>query len=213
MDGAPTGRARLSASPRCEAEADARCVLVSATGTPVESACCQALGTRTCRWVALCIVVSMECVNRGCIRHLPLCLAPELSGIYDQSSKLVAALRYEADADCVPIMELALRKGRSSTKAGAAAAACLFALHRRRQGSPTSRVGLQLLFGARWMKTVCLSGLHSGEAACQQRLPPPPAVPLCFAPEPSTRDLLRPIEHCLRLLFVERRMQTVCLSG
>ena len=43
--GAPTDRAMFAAAPRCEAEADARCVLVSAAGTLMESACRQAPNT------------------------------------------------------------------------------------------------------------------------------------------------------------------------
>ena len=40
--------------------------------------------------------------NSGC-RHLPLCFAPELAATTDQSSRLVAALRCEADAECLPV--------------------------------------------------------------------------------------------------------------
>ena len=51
--GAPTDRAMFAAAPRCEAEADARCVLVSAAGTLMESACHQAPRTMHVRVVWL----------------------------------------------------------------------------------------------------------------------------------------------------------------
>ena len=177
-------------------------------------------------------------VDRGC--GLPLCLAPTPSGISDQSSKLVAALRcapcrlfcgarwihtvclfgrhsHELLAgqrlppssllctgvvrDLRPIEQAC---GCFSVRGGCTICACLvatrtsclpteaaaflFALHWSHSISDQSSklvaalrcAPCRLLFGARWIQTVCLFGRHSHELLADKGC----HLPLCFAPEP-----------------------------
>ena len=58
--GAPTDRAMFAAAPRCEAEADARCVLVSAVCTRMESAC------RRDHAPALIVVCTLRLMEQAC---------------------------------------------------------------------------------------------------------------------------------------------------
>ena len=112
--------------------------------------------------------------------HLPLCSAPEPSGTSDQSSRLAAVrLRCGADANCLPVL---LPLARAALPTESATTTFLFALHRSRQGPLINRAGLRLLFGARRMQTVCLSGQRSHELLADKRCH---HLPLCSAPEPS----------------------------
>ena len=94
-----------------------------------------------------------------------LCFDRNLARISsDQSSKLVAALRCEVHANCLPVWPALARAACRQQ----VAAAFLFALlcTGTWQGSPpTNRASLWLLFGARCMQTVhqVLSGRHSHE--------------------------------------------------
>ena len=154
-------------------------------------------------------------------------LVPAPSKISDQPSKLAAAPRCKTKANCECL------SGRHSEARELAEGCRLPPLQSHSKQSrgqatmpytdlcpasnatwtpamdegPATRV--RLFHSARCLQTVCLSSYHSQE----QRAIKGCLLPLCFAPEPSTRDLLRPIEQCLRLLFGARRMQTVCVIG
>ena len=54
------GSSKVAAAPRCEAEADSRCVLVSAAGTPVESACREEQPPDTSVQVLTCFAFATE---------------------------------------------------------------------------------------------------------------------------------------------------------
>ena len=122
--------------------------------------------------------------NKGC--RLPLCFALEPSGISDQTSMLVAALRIEQACGCESVRSpcklfACLAGTRRSCLSTKAAAFFLFALHLSHHGSPTNRPSLWLLVGAWRMQTVCLSDQHSQELLVNKGC----RLPLCFALEPS----------------------------
>ena len=84
----------------------------------------------------------------------------------------------------------------------------LLALHRSCQRSPTNRASLRLLFGARWMHTVCLRGQHY--RACRSCLLTKAAFfffALCWSRSDTSVN-----RASLRLSSSARRMHTVCLS-
>ena len=125
-------------------------------------------------------------VNKGC-RLLPLCFALEPSGLSDQSSKLVAARRCVADANCLPVWPALAGAACQQRLQPSSSLLCTRAVRALQQidqacGGSTIRASLRLRVGAKSMQTVCLSGQHSQELLANKgcRLPP-----LRFALEPS----------------------------
>ena len=96
--------------------------------------------------------------------RLSLCFAPTPSGISDQSNKLAAALHCEAHAICFSVWPaLAVASACRQRLPPSTLLLCTESI-----ASPTNRASLWLLFGARWMQTVCLSCRHSCDVISEQ---------------------------------------------